>query len=152
MSSQCRIRQKLRRGTTIVESSIVLSVVLLIVMSFLELSLLVVRVNSLTEACQNVSRLVSVSGDLSSGANTLGPATIQCNAEANNSVANAARRALTMVDPSKVELEVVWSDGTNSPGDLVVVHLDYQNASIIPLVDHLTDKLFHYTCHIRIAH
>jgi Flp pilus assembly protein TadG len=122
-----------RRGVSIVEGAIVLSVTLLLVFGGLDLGIAATRYNALCESACRAARAAAVRGSSAQKLGTLGPATMEFTADASNPIADSFRYLLPTMNPSEVHARVEWTDGTNNPDDRVRVTLQYQHYPVLPL-------------------
>ncbi|HEV8004090.1 MAG TPA: TadE/TadG family type IV pilus assembly protein [Planctomycetaceae bacterium] len=135
MNSKRRIPriQQSRRGVAAVEGAIVVSVFLLILLGMLDLGLLVLNHNTLSEAARRLARESIVHGQMAAPAQTVwGPATVNGTAADGTEYASALSKELATFNLSKVNYSIQWSAGTNRPDDPVQVTVTYQYPPIIP--------------------
>lgn len=122
-----------RRGATLVESSVVLSVVLLILIGCLDLGLAVLNTNNLTDAAQQVSRSAVVRGkNTSQKLSVWGPASFSGTAASNGEPAAVAAANLIIMPKAKVNVLVEWPDGDCRDGDRVRTTLTYTQTMLVP--------------------
>jgi len=122
-----------RRGVAAVEGAIVLSVFLLILFGMLDLGLLVLDYNTLSEAARRLARQAIVHGQMAAPAQSVwGPATVNGTAADGTEYATALSRELATFNLSKVNYSIEWPVGTNRPDDPVIVTVTFQYPPIIP--------------------
>jgi Flp pilus assembly protein TadG len=122
-----------RRGVAAVEGAIVLSVFLLILFGMLDLGLLVLDYNTLSEASRRLARQAIVHGQMAAPAMTVwGPATVTGTAADGTDYATALSPELATFNLSNVTYSIEWPAGTNRPDDPVQVTVTYQYPPIIP--------------------
>ncbi|MGC3969943.1 MAG: pilus assembly protein [Pirellulales bacterium] len=123
-----------RRGTTIVESAIGLSVLLLVLIGSLDVGLATARHDLLSTAARHLAREAAVHGDSASPERTTwGPATLVHTAGDGSEVAAAVAAVLPTMSANDVTVELEWPDGTNETGDRVVVRLSYVHQGAVLL-------------------
>jgi len=121
-SSQCDRRCGRRRGAVLVESALVLGVFLTILLGSLDLSLAVLRENTLAEAARRLARAAIVHGEDGAAINTVwGPSEYSGAADESTEYSDAIRDILVVVEPSAVRFTLTWPDGGNASGDRVNV-------------------------------
>lgn len=138
MKSQRRIdsihRSSRPRGVTIAESALVLSTLLLILLSMLDLGLAVLQFNSLSEAARGTAREAIVRGEMAPPERLAwGPATYDGTAADQTEQAAVVRKSLTAFDPADVRVRLEWPDGSNDVDRKVRVTLSYPYQPILPL-------------------
>jgi Flp pilus assembly protein TadG len=139
MNSKSRLRRnplsnsRSRQGVAAVEGAIVLSVFLLTLFGMLDLGLLVLDYNTLSEATRRFARQAIVHGQMAAPAQTVwGPATVSGTAADGTEYAAALSPELATFNLSNVNYSIVWPAGTNRPDDPVQVTVTYQYPPIIP--------------------
>jgi Flp pilus assembly protein TadG len=120
------------RGVPTVESAIVLSVLLVLLLGMLELSVALVRYTVVSESARRIARAAIVHG-----ANTQqgvwGPATVNTDAGTDHPAASAVRSVLMTIDPSDVQINLQWPDGTNEPDQRIRVTVHYTHLPVVPI-------------------
>ena len=102
-----------RRGATLVETTLVTSAFMMLLLGMLDLGLGVMRHNTLSHAARQGARQAVVHGSLSSspwGSSAYGPVT----ADTNAAIPNAIRPHLTGMPPAEVNVSATWPDGGNA--------------------------------------
>ena len=114
--SKARIlnRRRCRRGASLVEAGIILSVFLTFVLGTLDFALGVFKYNIASGAARQGARLASVHGSLApSSMGQWGPAAYSGKGNDTNAIAQAIKPTLVGLDSSKVTIQVQWLDGSN---------------------------------------
>lgn len=122
-----------RRGATLVESALILSVFLLLLLGMLELSLALVRHTAICEAARRVARAAVVHGSRCQTAAPWGPAAIALTADDSHLAAETALPALVTLQPPDVHIELSWPDGGNHSDDRVRVVVHSTHHPIVPI-------------------
>jgi Flp pilus assembly protein TadG len=121
-----RAENRKRRGATLVESVITLTVFLVLILGMIDLGLGLFRFIILTEAARQGARQAIVHGsNASSAQGTWGPTTYSQPATDTGAIAQAIKPYLTGLDPSQVTITVTWLDGGTSEGNRVQVTVAY---------------------------
>jgi Flp pilus assembly protein TadG len=128
----CR-RCGVRRGATLVEGAIVLTVTFLLIFGGLDLGIAVTRYNALCEAARRAARCTVVHGSSATQLGSLGPTAMEFTAAADNDIADSFRYVLATMKPAEVNALVEWPDGGNQLGDRVRVTLEYDHHPVIPI-------------------
>ncbi|QDU92935.1 TadE/TadG family type IV pilus assembly protein [Lignipirellula cremea] len=151
MPPNCR-RQlaRLRGGAVAVESAIVLSLWLLLVIASIELSLCALRYNLLAEASRELSRQIMVHGSLST--DPWGPATLTVKANSSSDLVAAVQNRLPTMNTADVDVEVEWLDGGNAPNDRVRILIAYTHINHIPFAIINREMPLRAECIVRILH
>lgn len=118
-----RRRRKARRGATLAETAIVLIIFLLLLFGMIDLGIMVVRSQSLSQAARNGVRAAIVRGEYANVLGSMGPGEINGFASDSNAIAAAARPHLNLMNPADVALQATWLDGDNQEGSRVRVRL-----------------------------
>ncbi|WP_439629969.1 TadE/TadG family type IV pilus assembly protein [Gemmata sp.] len=114
-----------RRGSTVVESVLVLGVFLTLVVGMLDLGVAVLRQHQVSYAVRGAARAASVRGSEAEALGAWGPVAVgPVPASGAGPVPAEVRRHLCGLDPSGVTIRVDWPDGSNEPGSRVVVTLE----------------------------
>jgi Flp pilus assembly protein TadG len=120
-----RLAKTKRRGATLAETAIVISVFLILVLGLLDLGIGVLRYNSVSHAARQGARQAMVHGALAPAGvqgGPWGPGTISAPATASGIPAVAALQPfLFTCDPPSTTIQVAWPDGNNQPGNRVSV-------------------------------
>ncbi|MDC8758020.1 TadE/TadG family type IV pilus assembly protein [Janthinobacterium fluminis] len=122
--------QRRRRGSYLVEFSLVLTLLLVIVFGIVNFGLAAWSYNTLSEAAREGARYGSVLGN-SDGVHTTASARQRIREKV---------RAFSMGMPFD-EATVSWDTGENSPGSTVTVTLRYQFSSTMPFIGPLAIPL-----------
>jgi Flp pilus assembly protein TadG len=124
-----------RRGVAAVEGALVLIVFLLILFGMLDLGLLVLDYNTMSEAARRLARVAIVHGQMAAPAQTVwGPDSVSGTAADGSDYASALSPELVTFNLSSVNYSIQWPSGTNQPDDPVQVTLTYRYAPILPYV------------------
>src|SRR5262245_42590854 len=102
-----------RRGATIVEGAIVLSILLLFIFGGMDLALAVLRYNALGEGACRAARCAVVRGKTATQLGSLGPGKMEFTADASNTVADSFRFVLATMNPAEVHATVEWPEGSH---------------------------------------
>lgn len=145
-------KQSLRTGVVAVESAIVLSVCVFLLLGFIETSLLLMRSNAISKAAQRTARTVRLSGQLCDTSSRLGPQAMQCTAAADNAAARACRQALFLLSPSDVSISIDWSSADHRPGDPVLVSVSARHTAVSSLVGSWLNRELVATVQTQIEH
>ena len=130
-----RNSESARGGVTAVESALVLSVFLLVLLGMLDLGLLLLDYNTLCEATRRLARTAIVHGQMAAPAQTVwGPDSVSGTAADGSDYASALSPELVTFNLSSVNYSIQWPSGTNQPDDPVQVTLTYRYAPILPYV------------------
>jgi hypothetical protein len=93
------------------------------------------RENTLAEGARRLARQASLRGEKSAIDHAeWGPVRRIESADDSTELATAARSKLLMVDPGAVQIDVIWPDGRNRPGDRVTVVLTYEHHTTLPFL------------------
>ena len=123
-----------RFGATIVETAIVLPVLLLILFTAIDLSILILNNNALSEAARKVARYGTVRGERSAPELTpWGPSSFQGNADEQNEIAMVVRSVAATMQPEDLDIRVEWPDAANQVNDRIHVVLSYPHRPIFGL-------------------
>lgn len=148
-----RAAQRLRRGGTMVESAIVLSVVALLLLGMLELSLALVRSEVMAEAARRAARAAIVRGENAPNAlGTWGPAELEVLGGDDHPVADAIAPILMTIDPDLVTIRIEWPDGGNAVDDRVEATVTCQHQSVVPLISNYVSIPLRGKSVMRVAH
>lgn len=123
-----------RSGATLLETSVLIPVFLAAVFGMLDLSLYIVRQQSLAEAARVAARTIIVRGSYADVLGSLGPHDIYTTAASDNTVARAIRPHLLLMEPKNVRLYVDWHEHNNTAGSHVHVIL---TSSCTPITTYL---------------
>lgn len=146
-------RRQQRRGTTLVESAIVLSASAVLLLGMMEMSVVLVRYITVSEATRRVARAAIVHGSMTTATQGVwGPTTVNTNAGASNPAAVVAREALMALNPEDVTVQVRWPDGSNQPGRRVEVNLSYTHTPIVSLPAMYSTLELKGSSTMRVAH
>jgi Flp pilus assembly protein TadG len=123
-----------RRGSTLVESTFVLSVCAVLLLGMLEMSLALVRHTAMVETSRSVAREAIVHGSLAAPLlEEWGPETLTISAADDHPAARAARKTLVTINPAEVQLEISWPDGDNQPNQRVRVAANYRHRPVVAI-------------------
>ena len=118
-----------RCGATMVESAIVLSAMLTLLIGIVDLGLGVLHYNTMSEAARRLARRASVRGEMASPEHaTWGPAAYEGTCSDGSPQAQTIEPVLIAVDPHDVSFQIEWMDGGYAVDDRVraTISLDYQ--------------------------
>lgn len=122
-------RRRNRRGATLVETGLVMTVFLAIVLGMLDLGIAVLRYHMLRSAATEICRKAVVHGKLANRLGTWGPAGITCTGDSAGVLSSAFTDHLKDTDLSEVHAQVTWLDGGNDQSQMnrvrVVLTMDY---------------------------
>jgi hypothetical protein len=134
-----RRRREHRRGVAIVESAIVLSTALLLILGILDLGIAVLQYNSLSAAARLLARTAAIHGSRSGPELTpWGATAYSALADDSSEIAAAVQPALFSMKPHMVMVQVSWPDGDNQADHRVQVSVRYQHVSLLPLAGYGT--------------
>jgi len=124
-----------RRGVAAVEGAVVFLTFVIILFGMLDLSLLVLEFNTVSEAARRLGRQAAVHGKMASPRMTIwGPGSVTGTAADGTEFAQALRPELATFNLSNVNYVIDWPDGSNQPDDRVQVTVTYQYQPLIPFV------------------
>ena len=130
-----RTSRQVRRGTTIVESAILLSTLLLVLFVLFDFGLAAFQYNTLSAAARTLARAASVHGSAAAPQlTTWGPAEYAGNAGDGSEIAAAVASLLPTMTTSAVAVDVTWPVGSNTQNDAVQVKLGYTHRSLVPFL------------------
>ena len=118
MSRRCWAR---RRGTSLVEGTLVLMLFLTLVLGMIDLGIMMTRSQSLAQAARSGARAAIVRGEFADVLGHLGPTAFSGTANDSNPVAVAVRGQLLAMNPANVQVSVTWPEGSNEFGKRVRV-------------------------------
>lgn len=126
---------RLRLGVTTVESALILTTLLFILMSLLDLGLCAFRFNALGSAAHRVARGLSIRGTLAPvGITPLGPDPYAGTAADSSDIVASLNGLVPTMDPIDVQVIATWPDGENRPRDRVEVQVQYVHQPISPVL------------------
>ncbi len=124
-----------RSGAAAVEGAIVMSALIVVLFGMLDLSLVVLESNTLSEATRRLGRQAVVHGQMATAPMTVwGPTSVAGSAGDGTEFAQALRPELATFDLNQVKYSIDWPDGTNRPDDRVRVKVTYQYQPLMPFV------------------
>jgi Flp pilus assembly protein TadG len=124
-----------RRGTTTVESAIVLSTLLLLLFALFDLGLAAFRYNTLAAVTRRIAREAIVRGDAAPpDRSAWGPGAYVGTAADASEIASIASPLLVTMTNSDVAIQMSWPDGDNAEGDRVQVRLTYVHHPFVPFL------------------
>jgi Flp pilus assembly protein TadG len=128
-----RAKQPRRKGGTVAEAAIVITLFLVLVMGVIDMGLAIFQRQVLSEAARQGARQAIVHGSkgtTSWGASQYGPAS----ADTDAAIPNAIRPYLVGIDPASVNITVQWLDSSNDDKNRVRVTLEYTYHPMTTLV------------------
>lgn len=128
-ATQARLRS--RCGATAVESALLLPICLVGLISLLDLMLVVLQHNSLSECARRAARVAIVRGDNSTVLTPLGPAPWAGTADQAAPMNDSIRSLLVCMPPAQVNIAATWPDGSNRSGQRINVVLTYEHRSLV---------------------
>ncbi len=115
-----------RHGVTLVETAIVLSLAMTVIVGLLELVVFMNRYQSCSHAVRRLAREAALRGSRSGPEKTVwGPTEITTTASSSHDIAQIVRPWLMMVRPEDVTIRIHYPDGDNHRGDRVQIDLSY---------------------------
>lgn len=102
-----------RRGATIVELAITLSLFVTLVLGMIDLGYGIFRYHILAQASRQLARHAVVHGNLAARLGPWGPQSVQITADSESALAEPIRGSLVGWQLSEVQLELQWPDGGN---------------------------------------
>jgi|GEM_PF-950663 len=121
----------IRNGAAMLETALVLSVFLTLVLGLLDFGLAVLNRNTLEAAACRLARAVIVHGSRSEGmAEPWGPETLTGTADDGSEMAQVVAPVLAVMPPSEVQIQIEWPDGSHAVGQRVIVTLSYDHEPI----------------------
>lgn len=122
-----------RKGVTTVESAIMLSLLLWLLMAMLDLGLAVIQSNSLAESAQRICRRATIHGAESPpSAGVWGPGPFHSTAADTSPMLTGSRHSLPTISAEEVVVAITWLDGQNRPRDRVEVELTFLHQPLVP--------------------
>jgi Flp pilus assembly protein TadG len=111
-----------RKGVSLIEAAVILSVFMTLVLGTLDLGLAVYRYNIVSEAARQGARQAIVHGQLAAPQMpTWGPATINTTASAGVPLAQAIHPFLVGIDPNTTTIHAEWPQNNTRPDSQVRV-------------------------------
>ena len=147
-----RSRVHNRRGAALVEGALIGSVFVLVLMAALDLSLAVLRYNTLSEAARRVARAAIVRGERASPSMSWGPEVYEAAADDDSDIAETARSILIALHPADVNVRVEWPDGGVQVNNRVIVSLSYDFEPLLSLGFGIAPVTLSSTSTMRICH
>ncbi len=144
---------KRRRGAAMVETAIVLSTLLILLLGMFDLSLGVLRHNFLSDSARRLAREAVVHGRLAEADKTAwGTSTYVGTAADVSEIGDMVRPLLLTMNPEDVQVRVDWLSGSNEPGALVRVTITYTHAPMTSFVLGGADVELRAVSTMQIAH
>lgn len=113
-----------RRGATLVEMAIVMSVFISLVLGMLDLGYGVFKQHVLSQAARQLTRKAVVRGQLAQRLRAWGPEEIDMTADSEHEVISSISNQLVGWNLDEVNVRVSWPDGGNDSRDGDRVHVD----------------------------
>ncbi|HUE74887.1 MAG TPA: TadE/TadG family type IV pilus assembly protein [Pirellulaceae bacterium] len=133
MPNQRRQARAARRGAALVETAVVLSVFLLLILGTLDLGVATYKYNTLSQAARQGVRQAVVHGALAAPAMTVwGPSSYEGTAADGSEQAQAVTSMLAGFKLSDVTIRVEWIDGGNKVQQRVRYSVSSEYRPIIP--------------------
>jgi hypothetical protein len=118
----------------LVETAAVLGPCLILIFGMLDLALVELQSNILSEGARRLARQAALHGALAPPQfSSWGVTAIHGNAGDGSQYAAVIEPILATMSPSDVKIEIVWLDGGNAISQRVQVTLSYSHAAIIPI-------------------
>ena len=108
-----RIQKPNRRGATLVEMAIALSLFISLMLGFVDLGYGVFRQHVLTQATRQLARHAIVRGELADRMTSWGPTRVSIMADSDHEVARYVAPKLVGWKLEEVDIDVQWPDGGN---------------------------------------
>lgn len=142
-----------RRGAALIEAAVILGIFLTLLLGSLDLMLIVLRDNTLSQAARRLARAALVRGEGAAGfLQPWGPAPYAGTADEDTAQAAAIRGILVAVDPADVQVQMSWPDGGNATGDRVRVVVSMQHQSTVASLFGVEPYLLTSTAIMQIEH
>ena len=126
----CRTRPR-RSAAIAVESAIVLSVFMLLILGMLDFGMAVLNRDNLEAAACRLARIAIVRGERSEmAAVPWGPQTTTATANDGTEYAQTVAPILALMPADEVHIELRWPDESNAVGNRVVAVLSYDHPSL----------------------
>jgi len=124
--SDCKKRsnKRSRQGATLVETAIVLSVFITLVLGMVDLGYGVFKQHVLSQAARQLARKAIVRGELAQRFNVWGPEEIDMTADVEHEVISSVSDKLVGWNLDEVNVNVSWPDGGNDPRNGDRIHVD----------------------------
>ena len=128
------VRSRTRAGVTTITSVLLLSLMLFLLFSFVNISLEVHRHTALHHIAKDIGRYVSLRGEnfTSHPTQVLGPKTVAGNFRDHEEFQQVIQTRIALFDLQDLEYKVDWPDGSNYSGDPVNVEITYTLSPIVP--------------------
>ncbi|WP_153555354.1 TadE/TadG family type IV pilus assembly protein [Roseimaritima sediminicola] len=128
-----QLKRNKRHGAVAVEAALVYPLFLWILLAMMDLGLVALRSNALSDAARRTAREVMLRGTLANdGPACWGPQPITTTAAADSEVLRALPPTLPTMAPDQVDVSVHWPDDGNQPGDRVRVELRFVHQPLVP--------------------
>lgn len=105
--------RRARRGATLLETAIAISLFLTLVLGMVDLGYGVFKQHVLSQAARQIARQASVRGQLANRIDSWGPDEIEMQADGENDVVEATAQKLVGWNLDEVNVHVSWPDGNN---------------------------------------
>lgn len=146
-------RKKSRRGATMVETAIIMTVFIALTLGAVDLQIGVYRYNTLSEAARHGARQAMVHGAMAPPALPLwGPGTYAGTAADGSEYASAVRPLLVGFPYDAVTLRVEWIDGSTAVGKRVRYTLTTQYSPLLGALVGYPTMTLQAASTMRIAH
>ncbi len=147
------IQRQPRRGVVALESALVLSTLMLILLTIVDLGLAVLHYNTLSDTARRLARESIVHGEFASPERTVwGPNSYSGTAGDGSAYAATVKDLLVALDLNDVKITVDWPDAGNAVGQRVQVVLRYSYRPMMTLGMGDTAYEMSATSTMRIAH
>lgn len=124
-----------RSGAVIVESAIVLGAFLIVLFGMLDLGLVVMHHNTLSEGARRLARNGMTHGSLAGpDATVWGPAPVSGTVADGSEFAESIRPIFVTIPPDEISFNLEWPDGDNKAGQRIRATVGYQHQMMFPFV------------------
>lgn len=141
-----------RTGAVAVEAAVMVTVMLILIISLLELCNLILLHNSMASAARGGVREAIVHGSKAAPQKSVwGPVRIQQAANGNHEIMGTIRKHLQGISPARVQVVVEWPEGTNTFGDDVSVQLTVNNTHLPRIIRWMSPTTLHARSTMKIT-
>jgi Flp pilus assembly protein TadG len=119
----------------LVETAVVLTVFLTILLGSLDLGLVMLRQNVLAAAATRIARAASFRGQRAAAEGSdWGPRTVVETGVSNEEIAEIVRPVLVTIADEDARIRIEWPDGLNEPGSRLRVTVAYRHRWMLPFL------------------